>query len=142
MPRVGSTSMNFISGKIFPWELPANYISGIASVQNNKLTYIILKLPDSSGINTTGTGIGHNIIVILDDNDRKNFILNDFYQGDLDSYQSGVIRFQLPSLEPGSHKLKKAWDILNNSNENSFNFIVAADEALVINNVLNYPNPF
>jgi hypothetical protein len=100
-------------------------------------------LYDSSGINTVGTGIGHDIVATLDNNNHQYFILNDFYRGDLDSYQQGTIHFQLPALEPGTHMLKiKAWDVLNNSSEIILDFIVAADEELVISHVLNYPNPF
>jgi hypothetical protein len=103
----------------------------------------VVKLADSSGINTAGTGIGHNIVATLDNDNRKFFILNDFYEGDLNSYQHGVVRFQLPELEPGNHTLKiKAWDVLNNSGEANLEFIVARDEELEISHVLNYPNPF
>ena len=79
----------------------------------------------------------------LDNDNRRFFILNDFYQGDLNSYQKGVVRFQLPELEAGPHTLKiKAWDVLNNSNERILDFIVAKDEELELSHVLNYPNPF
>ena len=74
---------------------------------------------------------------------RKYFILNDFFQGDLNSYNQGVVRFQLPAMEPGSHQIKiKAWDVLNNSSEYLLDFTVASDEELIISHVLNYPNPF
>ena len=109
----------------------------------NQNPVLIVKLSDSSGINTTGTGIGHDIVATLDNNNRRFFILNDFYQGDLNSYQQGVVRFQLPELEPGNHTIKlKAWDVLNNSNEVILEFIVANDEAPELKHVLNYPNPF
>jgi flagellar hook assembly protein FlgD len=49
----------------------------------------------------------------------------------------------LPAFAPGFHTLKiKAWDALNNSSEIILEFNVAPDEDLVINHVLNYPNPF
>jgi hypothetical protein len=109
----------------------------------NQNPVLIVKLSDSSGINTAGTGIGHDIVATLDNDNRKYFILNDFYQGDLDSYQQGVVRFQLPELEPGAHSIRlKAWDVLNNSNEAILEFIVANDEAPDLKHVLNYPNPF
>jgi len=109
----------------------------------NQQPVLILKLTDSSGINTTGTGIGHDIVATLDGDNRKYFILNDFYQSDLNSYQSGSVRFQLPQLEPGSHTMKiKAWDVLNNSNEIEIGFIVESDQYLSLAHVLNYPNPF
>jgi hypothetical protein len=109
----------------------------------NQNPLLIVKLYDSSGINVSGTGIGHDIVAVLDDNNHNFFILNDFYQAEADSYQQGVIRFQLPELEPGPHKIKiKAWDILNNSTEYILEFIVGLDNELVISRILNYPNPF
>ncbi len=109
----------------------------------NQQPVLIVKLADSSGINTAGTGIGHDIVATLDNDNRSYFILNDFYQGDLDSYRRGVARFQLPELDPGPHTLRvKAWDVLNNSNETTLDFTVAGDESLAISHVLNYPNPF
>ncbi|HEX7903992.1 MAG TPA: type IX secretion system sortase PorU [Chitinophagaceae bacterium] len=109
----------------------------------NESPVLIVRLTDSSGINTAGTGIGHDIVATLDNDNNRFFILNDFYQSDLNSYQQGVARFQLPSLEPGTHTLKiKAWDVLNNSNEVVLEFIVANDDELTLSHVLNYPNPF
>jgi hypothetical protein len=109
----------------------------------NENPILILKLSDSSGINTAGTGIGHDIVATLDNDNRKFYILNDFYQSDLNSYQTGQVRFQLPELEPGPHTLKiKAWDVLNNSSEILLDFTVANDENLELTHVLNYPNPF
>jgi len=109
----------------------------------NEHPVLIVKLSDSSGINTVGTGIGHDIIATLDNDNQQFFVLNDFYQGELDSYQRGEVRFQLPELTPGIHNLKiKAWDVMNNSNEVSLDFTVASDDDLELNHVLNYPNPF
>jgi hypothetical protein len=126
--------------RIKPYLNDENFVNGGISNENPVL---IIKLSDSSGINTVGTGIGHDIVATLDNDNRQFFILNDFYQGDLDSYQQGVVRFQLPELKPGPHSLKiKAWDILNNSNEVMLDFMVAKDEELELSHVLNYPNPF
>ncbi len=117
-----------------------NFANGGISNENPVL---IIKLSDSSGINTVGTGIGHDIVATLDNDNRQFFILNDFYEGDLDSYQRGVVRFQLPELKPGLHTLKiKAWDVLNNSSEMMLDFSVARDEELELSHILNYPNPF
>jgi len=109
----------------------------------NEMPVLILKLSDSSGINTSSTGIGHDLVATLDDDDNQFFILNEFFQADLNSYQLGRVSFQLPELKPGPHRLKvKAWDVLNNSSEAILEFIVEADEELQISHVLNYPNPF
>lgn len=109
----------------------------------NQNPILIAKLSDSSGINTAWTGIDHDIVATLDNDNRKYFILNNFYQSDLNSYQQGSVHFQLPELSPGPHTIKlKAWDVLNNSNEAVLEFVVANDEELAISHVLNYPNPF
>ena len=110
---------------------------------SNQSPLLIVKLIDSSGINTAGTGVGHDIVATLDNDDHKFFVLNDFYQSELNSYQRGMIYFQLPAMDPGLHTLKiKAWDVLNNSSEYILDFTVANDDQLVISHVLNYPNPF
>ncbi len=109
----------------------------------NQQPVLLVKLADSSGINTTSTGIGHDIVATLDNNNNTYFILNDFYESELNSYQRGVVRFRLPVLAPGPHTLHlKAWDVLNNSSETVLDFIVADDQDLSISHVLNYPNPF
>lgn len=104
---------------------------------------LIIKLADSSGINTVGTGIGHDIIAILDNNNNNYYNLNDFYESELDSYQKGIVRFQLPQLEEGLHSISiKAWDVANNSTTYVLTFRVVQNTELEIAHVLNYPNPF
>jgi hypothetical protein len=116
------------------------FVSGSITNENPVL---IVKLSDSSGINTAGAGIGHDIVATLDNDNRQYFILNDFYEADLNSYQQGSIHFQLPSLTAGIHSLKiKAWDVLDNSSDYILEFNVTKDEELALNHVLNYPNPF
>ncbi|WP_162944446.1 type IX secretion system sortase PorU [Flavisolibacter nicotianae] len=109
----------------------------------NENPVLILKLTDSSGINTGRSGIDHDIVATLDGNNNEYFVLNNFYESDLDNYQKGAVHFQLPSLSPGSHTLKiKAWDVVNNSSETVLNFTVINNEQLHLAHVLNYPNPF
>ena len=104
---------------------------------------LFLKLKDEYGINTTGNGIGHDLVAILDNENEKQMILNDFYLANQDSYNSGTVRYQLNNLSPGTHTVKvRAWDIFNNSSEASLDFVVKSDEKLKLAHVLNYPNPF
>ncbi len=104
---------------------------------------ILVYISDSSGINTVGTGIGHDLTAILDDKTVNPIVLNDYYEADKDSYQSGKITYQLKKLEVGAHKLTvKVWDVHNNSSEDFTEFIVAPSEDIIIKNLLNYPNPF
>jgi hypothetical protein len=116
------------------------FVNGSVSNQDPVL---LLRLSDSSGINTGNAGIDHDIVVTIDDNNRNYFILNDFYETEPDTYQKGTIRFQLPAFTAGRHTLTiKAWDVLNNSSTYTLEFTVAKDEDLVLGHVLNYPNPF
>jgi hypothetical protein len=117
-----------------------NFVSGSITNEN---PILIVKLSDSSGINTAGTGIGHDIVATLDNDNRQYFVLNNFYEADLNSYQQGTVHFQLPTLPAGMHSLKiKAWDVLDNSSEYILEFNIVKDQELVLEHVLNYPNPF
>lgn len=98
---------------------------------------------DSSGINTVGNGIGHDITVQVDGKPQQLYVLNDFYESDLDSYQKGRVLFPLSSLSEGLHSIVfKAWDINNNSSESTTEFVVSSSAGLALDHVLNYPNPF
>jgi len=126
--------------EIKAWLNDEKFVNG--SIVNQR-PILVLELSDSSGINTSGTGIGHDITAILDNNSNQLFNLNNYYEADLDQYGQGYAKFQMPQLEPGLHTLRiKAWDILNNSSEVILDFSVVNDEDLVIDHVLNYPNPF
>lgn len=109
----------------------------------NETPVLLLHLSDSSGINIVGTGIGHDITAVLDGDPKKIYVLNDFFESELNSYQKGSVHFQLPALEEGIHSLAiKAWDVANNSNEALIEFRVLKKQNLSLNHVLNYPNPF
>jgi len=100
-------------------------------------------MTDSSGINTVGNGIGHDITAKLDDETQKLYVLNDYYEADLNSYQSGKVVYPLTKISEGRHTLTfKAWDINNNSAERVTEFVVASSEKMALDHVLNYPNPF
>ncbi|MGI8891852.1 MAG: type IX secretion system sortase PorU, partial [Bacteroidia bacterium] len=107
----------------------------------NPLLYALVF--DSCGINTAGSSIGHDITAILDEKTDKSIILNDYYQADLDSYQSGRIRYPFSKLAEGHHTLTlKVWDVQNNSSQAYTEFIVSSSANLALNHVFNYPNPF
>jgi hypothetical protein len=109
----------------------------------NEKPILYANLTDSSGINTVGASIGHDITVILDQNTSKPTILNDYYEANLNSYQSGKVRYPFEELPEGNHRITfKAWDIQNNSGTVSTDFVVARSAELALTHVLNYPNPF
>ena len=54
-----------------------------------------------------------------------------------------MVSYPYTNLEEGVHQLKiKVWDVYNNSSEAYTEFAVVADEDLVLENLMNYPNPF
>jgi hypothetical protein len=138
--------------------------------KNGGLTHsdpvLLINLQDVSGINTSSSAIGHDIIVTLDNNPATTRTLNAFYQSNINTYQSGIVKYQLPTLTPGPHTLKvRAWDNVNNSSTKTLGFTVAATAGssganggtgggaggtigasdmspLVIDKVINFPNPF
>lgn len=141
---VGGSSANTDADKEGPiikaWLNDEKFVNG--SIVNQR-PVLLLKLSDTSGVNTSGTGIGHDITAVLDNNTSEVFTLNNYYEASLDNYGEGYVRFQLPELEPGLHSLRiKAWDVLNNSAEYILEFSVINDEELLVTRVLNYPNPF
>ena len=104
---------------------------------------LFAKVFDENGINTVGTGIGHDIVAVLDANTTNSIVLNEFYESDVDSYQRGSIRYPLSKLSEGKHTLRiKVWDVYNNSGEAYTEFVVANSADLALDHVLNYPNPF
>jgi len=101
---------------------------------------LIANISDETGINTSGTGIGHDITAVLDDDYTNIMVLNDYFQADKDKYTSGKIIFPLSNLTNGEHVLKvKVWDVLNNSSEVEIRFVVNDD--FRIETVMCYPNP-
>jgi hypothetical protein len=117
-----------------------NFVSGGIT---NEQPALIARLQDDNGINTA-SGIGHDITAIIDGDETNPFILNDYYQANLDDFQNGKLSYPFRDLEPGIHTITvKAWDVYNNSSTSQIEFNVRdKDEELVIDNVLNYPNPF
>uniref|UniRef100_UPI004049674E type IX secretion system sortase PorU n=1 Tax=Flavobacterium sp. TaxID=239 RepID=UPI004049674E len=100
-------------------------------------------LEDENGINTA-SGIGHDIVAILDGDESNPYVLNEYYETENDDYTKGKVRFLFRDLEAGMHTiLFKAWDVYNNliTQEIQFN-AVCSSNGLQIERVLNYPNPF
>ena len=94
----------------------------------NATPMLVAEFRDSSGLNTAGTGLGHDIILIIDNNPNWTWVLNsDFVQTEGD-YTSGRVMFTLPELPEGRHELMlRAWDVMNNSTTVYLGFKVVND---------------
>lgn len=104
---------------------------------------ILVKLFDESGVNTVAAGVGHEMLLVLDDDNQNAIDIGEFYESEENSFQRGRIAYTFEDdLTPGAHTLSmRAWDVLNNSGTASVDFIVADNAALAVRNVFNYPNP-
>jgi hypothetical protein len=119
----------------------ANYISSyLVGPEPN----LIVKLYDETGLNTTGTGVGHKLEGILNKNQGSPIDFTDYFIGELDAGgKRGEINYKFNKMNDGDYTIEvKAWDVFNNfSNEESF-FTVVSTNDLVVRDIYNYPNPF
>ena len=91
----------------------------------NTTPYFVAQVKDENGINVTGSGIGHNLELIIDGNATMTYNLNDNFNFDFGTYKSGTTYYNIPELTEGRHKLQfRAWDILNNSSTAQLDFNV------------------
>lgn len=91
----------------------------------NITPYFVAQLKDKDGINASGNGIGHDLLLIIDGDPSKTYVLNEYFQYDFGTYTSGTVAFSIPNLEPGKHSLLfRAWDVQNNSSTATLDFTV------------------
>jgi hypothetical protein len=118
----------------------STFISGGMTDQN---PIMLAFIKDESGINTAGSGIGHDLVATLDNDTRNLVILNDYYTTNLNTYKSGIISYPFFGLSDGLHTLNvKVWDVYNNSSDAAIDFLVVSSAELAIKHLMNFPNPF
>ncbi len=141
--QIGGINPNAAEDKTAPTvRLYMNDESFVSGGITNDSPILLAYLQDEHGINTA-SGIGHDIIGILDGDETNPFLMNDYYEANLNDYTKGEVRFPFSDLEKGLHTLTfKAWDVYNNLVTADIQFVVAGDDALELEHVLNYPNPF
>lgn len=142
--RIGDRDPNAVDSGVGPrLQLFMNDENFVNGGFTSDTPILLSKIFDESGINTVGTGIGHDITATIEGDSRKVLVLNDFYESDLNTYQSGKIIYPIEKLNPGHHELAlKVWNVHNRSTEEKLEFVVASSEKFAIERVLNYPNPF
>jgi len=103
---------------------------------------LLAMLSDESGINVSGTGIGHDVVAWIDGNTAESIVLNSLYKSDKSGISSGSLSCPLSVSEEGSHILTlRAWDNLNNFSQVTLKFIVNTNGAFTLTNHSCYPNP-
>ena len=97
-------------------------------------------LYDENGINISSPTPGHDIMLML--NDNQSCVLNDYYESELDTYKEGTVTYQLPKLEEGHYTLMfRAWNLYNVSTMEYLDFEVVKDLKPEIFSVTCFPNP-
>nr|MBP6557593.1 type IX secretion system sortase PorU [Flavobacterium sp.] len=141
--RIGGINTNAVADNTGPKvRLYMNDETFVNGGITNESPFLLALLEDEHGINTA-SGIGHDIVGILDGDESKPYIMNDYYETELDDYTKGRVYFPFRNLAPGLHTITfKAWDVYNNPITADIQFVVMGEESIALDNVLNYPNPF
>jgi len=108
----------------------------------NTTPYFFAELYDESGINASGSSIGHDLELVIDGETSQTYNLNDYFTFNFGDYRSGTVSFSIPTLSYGSHSLQfRAWDVLNNSSVSRLSFVVSDDVSSGNLNVVCTKNP-
>ena len=108
----------------------------------NATPYFFAELYDESGINASGSSIGHDLELVIDGETSQTYNLNDYFTFNFGDYRSGTVGFSIPTLSFGSHTLQfRAWDVLNNSSVSRLSFVVSDDASSGDVNVICTKNP-
>jgi hypothetical protein len=103
---------------------------------------LLALLSDESGINATGTGIGHDIIAWLDDEMDNAVVINSLFSTDVGTYNAGSLSYPIIITDRGRHTISlRAWDNLNNPSVATLEFVVETDGLFRLTDLLAYPNP-
>jgi hypothetical protein len=102
---------------------------------------IIALLSDENGINISSYDPQYNILATLDDS--LFFVLNKYFECDVDNATRGKVNYPIDGLKPGQHHLTlKASDTFGNGAAQTISFHVSDQNGLQVEQWLNYPNPF
>ena len=124
---VGGTSDTAETDTIGP-EIRALYLNDTTFVDGghvNTTPYFVAELWDKSGVNITGSSVGHDMMLVIDESTVLSYNLNSYYELLPGEEGAGIVKFPIPALEPGKHTAEFwVWDILNNSTVRTFTFEV------------------
>ena len=118
----GNLPLDSIGPSVFCFLNTPSFVNGD---KVNPTPFFMAEIYDESGINATGTGIGHDMTLVIDASPAMTYNINDSFSFDYGSYQSGKVGFSIPTLASGEHRLQfRSWDVLNNSSVAELLFLV------------------
>lgn len=114
----------------------STFVSG-GDVNTTPLFYA--RLWDESGVNITGSSIGHDMMLTIDNSTTLSYNLNSYYTT---SGDEGIVSFSIPALSTGLHTATfKVWDVLNNSSDTTFTFNVKSSLKPFFYQIVASPSP-
>lgn len=124
--RVGGTASDPEMDTEGP-EIRALYLNDTTFVDGGEVNVtplFVARLWDQTGVNVTGSSIGHDLTLTFDHLPSLSYTLNRYYQA-LSDEKEGIVVFSVPALSPGLHTAEfKVWDIQNQSTTRTFTFRV------------------
>lgn len=135
----GSLGLDSIGPSIYCYLNSTAFVNGDAV---NATPYFVAEVQDEDGINASGSGIGHDLQLIIDGRQQWTYNLNSSFSYSFGSYKEGTVGFSIPELPEGDHKLVfRAWDILNNCSTAELSFRVVRGLSARILDVYCTQNP-
>lgn len=114
---IGGTAAGFENDSVGPEiKMYLNSPSFVDGDDVHATPILLVELYDENGINTMGTGVGHDITAVVDNDPRHTYNLNSVFVPAVGDYKRGTINMPLSRLDAGEHTLTlRAWDLYNNS---------------------------
>ncbi len=108
----------------------------------NTTPFFYARLWDQTGVDITEGGVGHDVMLMIDNKPFTSYNLNSYYDNIFGRKGEGEVRFGIPQLSAGMHEaVFKVWDVMGNPTTYTFRFEV--DESLkpFITNIVATPTP-
>lgn len=142
--RVGGSSPNPDPDDEGP-EIRSLYLNDstfVSGDQVNSTPLFVAEVWDQSGVNITGSSIGHDVMLIIDGNSALSYNLNNYFEHIPGSDGLGRVIFPIPQLTEGLHTAEFiVWDVHNNSSRDTFTFVVSPNVKPRLIEVYATPNP-
>lgn len=126
-------------------EVRALYLNDSTFVDGGKVNvtpYFVAKLWDASGVNVTGSSVGHDIMLVIDGSSTLSYNLNSYYELLTDGSGEGMVKFQIPTLKAGIHRAEfRVWDVQNNSTMRTFTFEIVEGLRPFLTEIVATPSP-
>ena len=113
----------------------------------NATPYFYAEVTDESGFNTTGNGIGHDMVLTIKCTSNpllsvKQYTLNNYFATYTGQFQKGSVKYSIPAMADGDYEASfTVWDVFNNATRRTFRFTVSKGKAPDAIAVQAYPSP-